>query len=172
MSPTAPPEGRRGLGPVMILFRIIGVLALTVLTLTTVVSVAWRYFLDDPIFGVEDVSSISLAVFVAAAVATAAWERSHIAVDLVTNMMSPPLQRLAAFIAALVGLGTVGLACYALISKGSCGQACGQFTANLSIPHMPFYFFFAAAFAFYALLLALDLIGALRPAGPSDESAL
>ena len=153
----------------MILFRIIGALALTALTLTTVVSVAWRYFLDDPIFGVEDVSSISLAVFVAAAVATTAWERSHIAVDLLTNMMAPPLQRLAALTAALVGLGTVVLACYALISKGSCGQACGQFTANLSIPHMPFYFFFAAAFAFYAVLLALDLIGVLRP-GSSDES--
>lgn len=171
MTPQSP-EGWRGLGVVVHGFRIIGGLALAVLTLTTVISVAWRYLLDDPIFGVEDVASLSLAVFVGAAVAVAAWERSHIAVDLITNMMGPLARRIAALIASLIGLGTTVLAMYALLSKGSCGQACGQFTANLSIPHMLFYFFFAAAFAFYAVLLALDLVGALKPAPSADEGSL
>lgn len=145
-----------------ILFRIVGALALLALTLTTVISVVWRYFLADPIFGVEDLSSLTLGVFVAAAIAVAAREKAHIEVDIVAELFGPRLRKATLFLAMLVGVGIVSVAAYALVVKGSCGQACGQFSPNLSIPHMPFYFLFAAAFAFYAIVLIVEAVRLLQ----------
>ena len=57
----------RGLHWIAGLFALAGGLALGVLGAVTGVSVFWRYVLNDPIFGIEDVSTMALTVVVAGA---------------------------------------------------------------------------------------------------------
>ena len=135
-------------------FWLIGAGALAVLTGVTVVAVAWRYLLSDPIFGIEDVASIALGVFVAAALVTTARKGGHIALDLLTDRLGTRARGAVLALAALVGIGACALAAWALADKGGCGRTCGDFTSNLSIPHPPFYYLFAAAFAAYGVILA------------------
>ena len=52
----------------------------------------------------------------------------------------------------------VGLTAYALVRKGACGVHCGDFTANLALPHLPFYMVLATAMAVYAAVLAAELV--------------
>jgi len=130
----------------------VGSLALAALIVITMTGVTWRYVLRDPIFGIEDLASLSLAVLVAAGVALAAIERTHIAVDLFSRWLDRgPVGRALTALAAAMTSAIALVAIAALHLKAACGVPCGEFTSNLSIPHSPFYYGFAIAFALFAI---------------------
>lgn len=145
------------------LFAITGCAALFVLTATTITGVVARYVFERPIFGIEDVATLSLAVLVASAIAIAAEQGTHMRIDVVPARLDDSLGRAANVIAGVVGLAACSVASLALIRKSECGRACGEVSSNLGIPHLPFYWGFALAFAFYALVLLLDLVALARP---------
>lgn len=129
----------------------VGAVALATLIVITMTGVTWRYVLRDPIFGIEDLASLSLAVLVAAGVALAAIDRAHIAVDLLSAWLDRgPIGRGLTALAAGMTSAICLVAIFALHLKAACGVPCGEFTSNLSIPHAPFYYGFAIAFAVFA----------------------
>lgn len=152
---------------------IIGAAGLVALVGVTVVAVIARYFLRDPIFGIEDVSSLALAVFVAAAIAFGARHNSHIAVNILSALGGRRVTRITDVIVRLLGAGIVGYAAFALFDKGRCGFDCGAFTPNLNYDHTPFYYLLGVAMALYAaILVAHLLIGLVHFSGDDPNETI
>ena len=133
----------------MALFGLLGI---------TVAEVFWRYVLGDSLLWIEDVSTMSLAVVVAAAIAHGAREGSHVSVNLIARFTGRRVTRVTDAVARLLGVGATTVAAYALFVHGSCGLPCGAVTGSVSIPHTPFYYALGASLAIYGLLLASQLL--------------
>ena len=146
------------LGRLAGLFAMLGGIALGGLMLTTVVAVFWRYVLNDPIFGLEDVSTMALTVVVAAAVAFGAHHKAHVGINVIKFFAGRTTTRLTDLLARSVSFSIVGLSTYAVFTKGSCGLECGAITNNLSIVHTPFYYVLGFALLSYTLLLLVQLL--------------
>lgn len=141
---------------------IIGAVGILVMLGVTVVSVFWRYVLSDPIFGLQDVTSMTSAVVVACAVSYGAVTNGHITVNIIPSHFGRKIRRLTDLVARASGAIILGLASYSLIKKGGCGLPCGQITSNLSIGHGPFYMVLAASMALFCLVLIIHIIVGLR----------
>ena len=74
----------RQLGRVAGLLAVTGAVAILALMLITIVAVTWRYGLNDPIFGIEDLSVITLTLVAGAAVAFGARHNAHVSVDVIS----------------------------------------------------------------------------------------
>ena len=114
--------------------------------------------MNNPIFGIEDISVLTLTIVVAASVAYGAWTRFHVSVELIELIASYRLTRLCGILAQLLAAGTVSYVAYALATIGSCGFPCGAVTGNLTIEHVPFYYFLSASMAFYFLVLLYQIV--------------
>ncbi|WP_299193088.1 TRAP transporter small permease [uncultured Litoreibacter sp.] len=146
------------LGRVAGLFAVAGGGALLVLAGVTGIAVFYRYILRNPIFGIEDVTTMALTVLVAASIAWAAVNKGHVSVNIITSVFGRSVTRITDVVARLVSFAMLGFASYALFVKGSCGMPCGAMTSNLGIIHTPFYYVLAAAMAFYAAFVLSHLI--------------
>ncbi len=143
---------------IAVLFAAVGGVAVFILMAITDIAVVARYFMNNPIFGIEDISVLVLTVIVAASVAYGVWTQSHISVELVELFAGRRTTRICGILAQLLGAGTAGYIAYALATIGSCGFPCGAVTGNLSITHVPFYYFLAASMTFYFLVLSYRLV--------------
>jgi TRAP-type C4-dicarboxylate transport system permease small subunit len=159
---TARPALQRMLDKIALIFLAAGALGILFLVGLTAVSVFWRYVLNDPIFGVQDLSSMTAAVVAGSAVAYGATQNSHITVNMMPKHFGRRVRRLTDLIARGASTVILVLAASALFKKGGCGLACGNITSNLNILHSPFYYLLAASLGFYAVYLVVQLI-----AGPS-----
>ncbi len=139
-------------------FAVVGGVALVVLLAVTVAEVFWRYVLNDSLLWAEDISTMSLTVVVAAAVAYGAREGSHVCVNLIARFAGRGVTRITDAVARLLGVAVAGVAAYALFVHGSCGLPCGAVTGSVSIPHTPFYYVLGGSLAAYGLLLASQLL--------------
>ena len=139
-------------------FAVLGGIALLVLLGITVAEVFWRYVLNDSLLWTEDVSTMSLAVVAAAAVAYGAREGSHVCVNLIARLAGRRVTRITDAVARLLGVAVTATTAYALFVHGSCGLPCGAVTGSVSIPHTPFYYVLGASLAAYGLLLASQLL--------------
>ena len=151
----------RFLGLVARALAALGGVAVAVLVVVTVVSVFWRYILHRPIFGVEDISSMALAVAVAGAVAWGSRQGSNVSVDVISFFAGRRTTRVTDLIARILGAGVVALAAWALYKSGSCGRPCGAITNNMGIPHLPFYYILSVTMGFYAALLLVQAVTGL-----------
>lgn len=148
----------RQLGRLAGLFAVVGGLAIFGLMAITVVGVFARYVMHDPIFGIGDLSMMTLTVVVAASVAYGAHNQAHVSVNVITWFASRTVTRVTDLVARLLGVAILIFASYGLFTKGSCGLPCGQITNNLSIVHTPFYYVLGLATASYAALLLVHLL--------------
>ena len=139
-------------------FAVVGGIALAVLLGATVAEVFWRYVLNDSLLWAEDLSTMSLTVVVAGAIAYGAGEGSHVCVNLIGRYWRRPVTRITDVVARLLGVGVAAMATYALFVHGSCGLPCGAVTGSVSIPHTPFYYALGASLGAYGLLLASQLL--------------
>lgn len=141
----------------MLLAVFAGVVAV-VLVGVTMVAVIWRYFFNNPIFGIEDVSTMALSVVVAGSIAYGARRGAHVSVDVISFVGGRKLTRVTDVIARVLGVAIVALAAWSILDKGQCGFDCGNFTPNLAIPHLPFYMILGAGMALYAVSLLCELV--------------
>lgn len=157
-TPAALAAAEKQLGRLAGLFAVAGGVAIVALMATTVVAVFARRVMNDPIFGIEDVSAMALTVVVAAAVAYGAHHHAHVSVNVIKMVAGRRMTRVTDLVVRVLGLAVIGIAAYAMFAKGGCGLPCGQITNNLSIVHTPFYYFLGVALASYAALLAVHLL--------------
>ncbi len=139
-------------------FAVVGGIALAVLLGVTVAEVFWRYVLNDSLLWAEDLSTMSLAVVAAAAIAYGAREGSHVCVNLIARVAGRRVTRFTDALARLLAAAAAFAAACALFVHGSCGPSCGAVTPTVSISHTPFYYALGAALAAYAALLASQLL--------------
>lgn len=147
----------RQLGRVAGLLAIAGGVALAGLMLETVIAVIWRYILNDPIFGIEDTSTMALTVVVAAAVAYGAHHNSHVGINVIRYFAGRRVTRYTDLVARILLFAIIATAAYALFDKGRCGLPCGAITNNLSIVHTPFYYILGVSLTSYALLVLVHI---------------
>ena len=137
---------------------VIGAASVVLLVVLTVVAVVFRYILDNPIFGIDDLSQVGLSLAVAGSIAYGGRRGAHVHVDVLNMIGGRKVTRYTDILARAIGAFIVGLTAYALVKQGWCGTRCGHFTPNLVIPHLPFYMVLAASMAVYAAVLALELV--------------
>ncbi len=147
---------------------IAGALALLLLMGITCTAVFARYVLDNPIFGIEDVSTMTLSVVVAASIAYGARHSAHVSVDIIRSVLPNRFLVITDSVVAALGIAICSLCAWALLKKGSCGFDCGAFTPNLEILHQPFYYVLAIAMCLYAMLLSVRLFKIISAARQSS----
>jgi TRAP-type C4-dicarboxylate transport system permease small subunit len=145
-------------GRVAAAFAVVGGIALVALLGVTVAEVFWRYALNNSLLWAEDVSTMSLAVVVAAAIAHGARGGAHVAVNLIARVAGRRVTRFTDAVARFLAVAVTATGAYALFVHGSCGPACGAATPSVSISHTPFYYALGASLAAYGLLLASQLL--------------
>ena len=134
----------------------VGSMAVSGLVLLTVISVFWRYILNRPIFGIGDLSTMALVVIVGAAIPYGASRNAHVSVDIIPSIFGDRVTKWTDVFQALISAVFVSVSAYALLTEGGCGFACGNYTDNLSISHVPFYYVLATGFSVYALTLVSE----------------
>jgi len=163
----------RQLGRLAGLFAVAGAFGIVVLLGVTVAAVFWRYVLNAPIFGIEDVSIVTLTVVAAGAVAYGGRKGAHVSINLITFSFGRRVTRITDALMRLAVAAVSFLAAYALVAK-SCGIEKACITSNLSIEHRPFFYVLAAAMAFYGLHMTVLLLAGLsewRAARDPNEAA-
>ncbi len=148
------------LGRVAGLFAIVGAIGVVVLMVNILVAVFWRYALNDPIFGIDDISVMVLTVVAACSVAYGSRHNSHVSVNVITAFFGRKATRVTDAIMRLLAVGIAGLATFALWTK-ACGFEKACITGNLSIEHTWFYYFLGVSLLFYALHLLVQLLTGL-----------
>ena len=143
------------------LFAVIGGLAIACLMGINIVAIFSRYILNDPIFGVEDLLTVNLTIFVATAVAFGGLNQANVSINVIKFFAKGVLLRFTDIVARMLELLIVGYVAYSLFSIGSCGFACGAITSNLSIVHTPFYYLLATSIIFYWLVVLINLLNSL-----------
>lgn len=135
----------------------------------TVVSVIWRYVLNSPIHGIEDLSRMSLAVIVAGSIAYGARQGAHVKVDVLEMVGGRAWTRFTDVVVRVLSLLVVGATAWALFEEGVCGFECGEFTDNLGLPHRPFQWFLALSMLLYTLVILLELLVGIANFGASRD---
>ena len=153
------------------LFAIVGSTAVVALMGITAVSVAWRYILRDPIFGIEDLSVVTLTIVAAAAVAFGARNNAHVSVDVISYIFGRRVRRFTDLVMRVCVLFIAVLATYALFTK-ACGIEKACITNNFSIVHRPFYYLLGVSMGFYALVVLLQLLAGLANFSGEDPNEI
>ena len=152
---------------------IIGAIGVAALMTITMVAVFWRYIINDPIYGISDLSVLTLAVVAAASVCFGARHNSHVSVNVISYCFGRKITRVTDVIMRVLTLATLLVASYALVDK-ACGFEKACVTDNLSIEHRPFFYFLAVAMFIYAanifwqLLVGLKHFNGTDPNEPAD----
>lgn len=129
----------------------------------------WRYILNDPLFGITDISRMSLAVIVMGALAYGGRRGGFVHVDILAAAGGRRVTRHTDVVVRVLSIAILALAAYALREEARCGFECGEFTDNLEIVHTPFYWMLTVAMATYVLMLVCELvIGLMHFRAPRD----
>jgi TRAP-type C4-dicarboxylate transport system permease small subunit len=139
-------------------YSLLAMIAAGVLAAITLVSVFWRYALNNPIFGIQDISALTLTVFVSGAIIFAAREGSHLTVDLLPNSGGRATRAAWRIVAAILSAAAALLVGIAAFAAALCGADCGMITANLGISYSPFYLIIALAFFTYSMFEFINII--------------
>lgn len=147
----------RQLGRLAGLLAVVGAVAVVGLMLITVVAVTWRYGLNDPIFGIEDLSVVTLTLVAGSAVAYGARHNAHVSVDVMSYFFGRNVSRYTDAVMRLLVVAIAALATYALFAK-ACGIEKACITNNFTIEHRPFYYFLGVSLGVYALHMLVQLL--------------
>ena len=88
---------------------VLGAAAVVLLVVLTVVAVVFRYLLDDPIFGIDDLSQVGLSLAVAGSIAYGGRIGAHVHVDVLNMVGGRKVTRYTDILARALGAFIVGL---------------------------------------------------------------
>lgn len=133
---------------------------LTVLGLLglTVADVVFRYALNAPIFGGQDVSRLVLLLCVAFSIAYGGRTGAHVSVEVFTKLIGPRFERAAAVLVKLVGAVVLAVMARQLYFTGKLSTELEEGSQLLNIPFEPFYHALAVGMGLYALVLAVEVV--------------
>jgi C4-dicarboxylate transporter DctQ subunit len=135
------------------------IVALTFMTLMTVVQVVLRYGFGSGLVWSLEATTYTFAWLVLIGMSYGVRTEAHIAVDLVTSRLSPNLARVFAGVALLAGLAYCGLMIYGSAQFVDRLMALGTNARDIPLPR----FVLTGIMPFAFGLLALRLIQAARP---------
>ncbi len=137
------------LGHLVAALAFIGSLGVAALMVITVVAVIWRYLLKNPIFGIGDLSVLTLTIVAAGAVAYGTGTGAHVSMNVLNRFFSRSITRWTDAVMRLLAAAVCSLAAFALVDR-ACGIEKACITENLSIEHNLFYYVLSLAMAVMA----------------------
>jgi len=153
------------------LLAVVGALGMCGLLAIVVIAVTWRYGFNDPIFGIEDLSVVTLTLVAGASVAYGARHGSHVSVNIITYFFGRKVTRFTDALMRLMTSAVSMFAAYALITR-ACGIEKACITNNFSIEHRPFYFFLAASLALFSLHMLVQFLVGLAHFSGEDPNKI
>jgi C4-dicarboxylate transporter, DctM subunit len=133
------------------LSRRIGIIAvggMLTLAILTVIDISLRYFLSAPIHGLDEATSLLMAVIVVATFPVGIMERNHITIDLLEGVFGPRRAKIGTFIGAILLLVFLALLTWRLGVHANRIWARGDVTMIISLPKAPFWWLATALVAF------------------------
>ena len=124
------------LGRLTGLFAVVGSIGIAALMVITLVAVLWRYGFNNPIFGIGDLSVLTLSIVAAASVIFGARNNSHVSIDVISRFFGKRVTRWTDAIMRILAVAILAAATYALVTK-ACGFEKACITGNLSVQHRP-----------------------------------
>ena len=149
---------------------LVGSISVIALVLVTVVAVVFRYVIGDPIFGIDEVSTMVLPMAVAGSIIYGARIGAHVHVDVLSMVAGRRVTRYTDALVQVLSATIAFLLAVSLWDEAACGRDCGYFTPNLAIQHVPFLLLLAVAMAGYGCLLVLEAIKSLFFFNPDGET--
>lgn len=159
------------LGRLTGLFALVGSIGVFGLMVIIIVGVFWRYMLGNPIFGIDDLSKLVLAIVAAGAVIYGARNNAHVSVNVIGIFWGRKVTRITDAVMRALAVAILATASYALFTK-ACGFEEACITENLSVEHRPFYYVLGAAMALYSLHIFMQLLVGLRHFNTEDPNDL
>ncbi len=153
------------------LMALIGGLGIAALVVITLVAVLWRYGFNNPIFGISDLSVVTLTVVAGSAVAYGARHGAHVSVNVIGYVADRRLLRWSDAAMRMATVGIAGLATWSLFTK-ACGIEKACITNNFSIEHRLFYWFLGLALGLYTLQVLVQLLTGLWHFRGDDPNAI
>ncbi|MGI9401076.1 MAG: TRAP transporter small permease [Rhizobiaceae bacterium] len=150
---------------------LVGSLGIIGLVMITIVAVAWRYGLNDPIFGIEDLSIVTLTIVAGAAVAYGARTNAHVSISVIRFFGGRRLTRYTDAIMRVLTVAILALATYSLFAK-ACGIEKACITNNFSIEHRYFYYYLGISMGVYALHILVHFLISLYHFGSDDPNEI
>ena len=148
---------------------LIGATGIIALMLVTIVAVFWRYVVNDPIFGISDISVLILSVVAAASVYYGSRHNAHVSVNVIKYFAGRKVTRITDIVMRALALGILVMASYALFVK-ACGfdEAC--VTDNLSLEHRPFFYVLSVSMLLIALHILWQLLVGIKHLNNEDPN--
>lgn len=128
----------------------VGMGVFMVMVFLTFVDVFLRYVLGTSISGTVEVTELLMVVVVFSAIAYTQWQKSHVAMDIVTARLTPARRALLECATTLWSLVTVGFCAY---TTARYAASTSSVTLVLRVPLEPF--IYMASFGFVTLAVAL-----------------
>lgn len=141
-------QADRLIGRLAAVMAFIGGLGIAGLVAITAVAVLWRYGFNDPIFGISDLSVVTLTIVAASAVSYGARHGAHVSVNVLSYVAGRSARRWTDAVMRIATFSITGLATWGLFTK-ACGMEKACITSNFSLEHRPFYWFLGVALGLY-----------------------
>lgn len=151
-------------------FLVIGGIALGLLVLLATANVAAR-LLGLPFAGAYEVVAFLGALVTASALAYTQLRRDHIMVDIITCRYPPLLKRAMDAVSDLLALVLFGILTWQVWLWGDKIRLAGERSETLQLSFHPFIYGVAVGFGLLTLVLALQMVQALRGGGPKPADA-
>ena len=127
------------------------------LTLLTVIQVGFRYVLNSPIDGADDLAQLLLVAVVAFSVAQSGRTGGQVAVEILGTIGGPKTIRWTDILVKSLGVVMLVVLALKLIDNGNHAADFGEATLTLLISFGPFFYLLAFGMALYALVLIVEI---------------
>lgn len=131
----------------------IACIVLFAMMLLTVFDVCFRYFLDDPISGVTELTEILMACLSFLGLAWCAIKDQHLKVDLLISRLHPRTQGMIDTTMLLLGLCLVSLISWRIIAEAAALYHLKITSSLLNVPVYPFYIIASMGCAMLCLVM-------------------
>jgi TRAP-type C4-dicarboxylate transport system permease small subunit len=141
-----------------------GVAGVVVMVAVTCLDVLGAKLFLMPVPGATEIISLAQVTTMAFAVAATQRHRGHISVEMFVTGMNPRLRSLTRAFTAFLGLTLFSVLVVEAVRLGNEYLRAGEVTATVRIPFYPFAYLFGMALVPMAMMLLVDLVGAVKEA--------
>ena len=142
----------------------VGAVALILIVLLTVAEIFARRFLNSPISGVLELTSLGLVIFVFLTLAYCASRGGHIVLDILVNRFPKRLRAATDIVISALTTGMLGVAAWQLWVLALRIQRSGQTMSSHEVPIYPFIYVAALGGALLAIIYLVYLLYAIAEA--------
>ena len=148
-------------GPVIRLTEQAGRLALLLMVVLITVDVVLRYFFNRPIKGSYELVEFMMVFLVFSGLAFTQQKKSHVAVSLLTEKLSPGTNAVLSSITGVLCFAILALVSWRSIVQAESVRTAGTCSGVLFIPHYPFMWVVAAGAVLLTVQYLIDVLRAV-----------